>query len=68
MKLPGTRTENLLEQNLKDETLIYDLLIDKAFNLNETLSIVYKACGQSETFDELKRKHKFTDDFIYLAQ
>jgi hypothetical protein len=67
MKLPKARTENLLEQNLKNETLIYDLAIDKAFNLNETLSVVYKACGQNSTFDELKRKHKFTDDFIFLA-
>ena len=67
MKLPKARTENLLEQNLEKETLIYDLLIDKAFNLNETLSIIYKACGQNETFDDLKQKHRFTDDFIYLA-
>jgi hypothetical protein len=66
-KLPKARTENLLEQNLEKETLIYDLTIDKAFNLNETLSIVYKACGGNQTFDEIRRKHKFTDDFIYLA-
>jgi hypothetical protein len=65
--LPKARTESLLEQNLQKETLIYDLTIDKAFNLNETLSVVYKACGQSLTFDELKRTSKFTDDFIYLA-
>ena len=67
MKLPKARTENLLEQNLKNETLIYDLRIDKAFNLNETSTIVYLACGQKLTFDELKRKHKFSDEFIYLA-
>jgi hypothetical protein len=40
MKLPKARTENLLEQNLENETLIYDLTIDKAFNLNGTLSLV----------------------------
>jgi hypothetical protein len=67
MKLPKARTESLLEQNLEKETLIYDLTIDKAFNLNETLSVVYKACGQSLTFYQLKRRSKFTDDFIYLA-
>jgi hypothetical protein len=66
-KLPKARTENLLEQNLENETLIYDLLIDKAFNLNETLSAVYKACGRNQTFDDLKRRYKFSDDFIYLA-
>lgn len=67
MKLPKARTENLVEQNLEKETLIYDLLIDKAFNLNQTSSIIYKACNGKTTFDELKKKHKFTDDFIYLA-
>lgn len=67
MKLPKARTENLLEQNLKNETLIYDLTIGKAFNLNETLSVVYKACGQNMTFDELKRTSKFTDDLIHFA-
>ena len=67
MNLPKARTANLLEQNLKNETLIYDLVTDKAFNLNETLSIVYKACDGETTFDELKREHKFSDDFIYLA-
>lgn len=67
MKLPKARTENIVEQNLGKETLIYDLLIDKAFNLNETLTVVYKACNGKTTFDELKGKHKFTDDFIYLA-
>ena len=67
MKLPKARTENLLEQNLEKETLLYDLTIDKAFNLNETLTIIYKACGQNATFDQLRDRHKFTDDFIYLA-
>ena len=67
MKLPKTRTENLLEQNLEKETLIYDLSADKAFNLNETSTIVYKACCDDLTFDELKRVSKFTDDVIYLA-
>lgn len=67
MKLPKARTENLLEQDLKDEVLLYDTLINKAFNLNETLTIVYKACGRNMTLEELKRTSKFSDDFIYLA-
>lgn len=67
MKLPKARTENLLEQNLENETLIYDLTINKAFNLNETSTVVYKACGQNMTFEDLKRKHKFTDDLIFFA-
>ena len=67
MKLPQARTDNLLEQNCEKETLIYDLVTNRAFNLNETLSVVYKACGQNMTFDELRRTHKYTDDFIYFA-
>ncbi len=67
MKLPKIRTENLLEQNLEKETLIYDLAINKALKLNETSTIIYKACSENQTFDELKRKHKFTDEIIYFA-
>lgn len=67
MKLPKARTENLVEQNLGAEILIYNLLTHKAFNLNETLSIVYQNCDGETSFGELKNKYKFTDDFIYLA-
>lgn len=67
MNLPKTRTDNLLEQNLDKETLIYDLTADKAFNLNETSTIVYRACCQNLTFKELKRESKLTDELIYLA-
>lgn len=49
------------------EILIYDLNTHKAFNLNETSSIVYQGCGDGLTFEDLKRKHHFTDDLIYLA-
>lgn len=66
-KLPKVRTENILEQNLKNETLIYDLTNNKAFNLNETLTIIYKAGDGETTIDELKRKHNFTDELIFLA-
>lgn len=67
MKLPQTKTENLLEQHLAGETLIYDLSADKAFNLNETSTIVYKACCEELTFEQLKRASKFPDEVIYLA-
>ena len=66
-RLPKARTENLVEQNLGRETLIYDLMLHKAFNLNETSSVVYKACDGQTTFEDLKKQHKFSDDFIYLA-
>ena len=65
--LPKARTANLLEQNIGKEVMLYDLITDKAYNLNESLTIVYKACSDKQTFAELKRNHKFTDDFIYFA-
>lgn len=65
--LPKARTENIVVQDLKNETLIYDLITNKAFNLNQTLSIVFNACDGIMTFAELKRKYKFADDFIHLA-
>lgn len=67
MKLPLLRTENLVVQNAGDEVLIYDLIIDKAYALNETSTIIYQACAGHMTFDELKNKYKFTDDLMLLA-
>lgn len=67
MKLPLAKTENIIEQILKNETLIFDLDANKAFNLNETSTIVYRNCDGATTFDELKHRHKFTDEFIHLA-
>lgn len=66
-KLPPTRTESIVEQISGKEVLLYDLTTNKAYCLNETSSIIYKACNGATTFDELKSKHQFTDDLIYLA-
>lgn len=67
MKLPKARTENIVEQNLGREILIYDLLTNKAFNLNETSGVIYKNCDGVTSFEEMRRKYKYTDDFIYFA-
>ena len=66
-KLPLARTTDIVVQTLGKELLIYDLNTHKAFNLNETSSIVYQACENSLNFEDLKRKHKFTDDLIHFA-
>ncbi len=65
--LPSARLENIVVHNLDKEILIYDLLTNKAYNLNETSAIVYQNCDGQTTFDELKSKHEFTDDLIYFA-
>lgn len=67
MKLPQTRIDNIVVQNLPKEVLIYDLLTDKAFCLNETSAIVYNSCNGKTTFSRLKTESKLTDDVIFLA-
>jgi hypothetical protein len=66
MHLPRARTTDIIEQEADRELLIYDLQTNKAYTLNETSKIVYKACGK-RTFEELKRKHNFTDDLIHFT-
>lgn len=66
-KLPLARVEDIIVQEISGEVLIYDLKVHKAFNLNETSSIIFQACDGKTTFAELKTKYKFTDELIFLA-
>lgn len=66
-KLPPSKTENVVVQNLESELLIYDLVTNKVFCLNETSAIIYQACDGKTSFDELKNKHNLTDEIIFLA-
>lgn len=66
-KLPLARANDVVIQELGKEILIYNLKTNKAYSLNETCSIVYNSCDGKTAFDDLKIKHKFTDDIIYLA-
>lgn len=67
MQLPKARTADLLEQEADQELLIYDLRINKAYSLNETLKNVFSGCSKRQSFDELKRRYKYTDDLIHFA-
>jgi hypothetical protein len=67
MNLPQARSSELVVNELGKELLIYDLKTNKAFQLNETSMIVFHACNGTTTFNELKRRHKFTDDLIRFA-
>ena len=67
MQLPKARTREIVENDLDKELLIYDLRIDKAYALNETSKIVFKACDGKQTFADLKHKYEFSDELIYLA-
>lgn len=66
-KLPVARNTNIVVQTSDKEVLIYDLNTDKAYNLNETSSIVYQACDGKTTFTELTANHGLTNDVIFLA-
>lgn len=66
-KLPQAKTENIVVQNLEDEVLIYNLVTNKAFCLNETSALVYQACNGKTDFEEIKDTHNLTDEIIFLA-
>lgn len=65
--LPTARSSDILVQHFNSETLVYDLLIDKAYCLNETAGTVFNACGSQSSFNDLKRQHKFSDEMIFFA-
>ena len=67
MKLPKARNENIVVQNLETEVLIYDTIIDKAYCLNETSANIFNHCDGATSFDEFKRRYKYTDELIFLA-
>lgn len=67
MQLPKPRTENIVMQQLNKELLIYDLIINKAFCLNETSTIIFNACDGVTSLDKLKHQSGFTEDLIYLG-
>jgi hypothetical protein len=47
--LPQARTKDLVIRELGDETLVYDLLSDKAHCLNQSAALVWKACDGKTT-------------------
>lgn len=66
MKLPKAR-KDIIVQDLKGEVLVYDLETDRAHCLNETAGKVFNACDGMQTLDDLKRRHRLTDEIIFLA-
>lgn len=66
-QLPVARTEDIVIQQSGKEILVYDLKTHKTYCLNETSSIIFQACSRNASFEELKRKHKFSENIIFLA-
>ncbi len=67
MRLPLARTEEILVQDIAEETLAYDLKTNQVYCLNQAAGVVYRACVANASFEELKLEHKFTDEIIFLA-
>ncbi len=70
---PKARKENLVIQELEGEVLIFDLSTNKAFSLNETSALIWRACdGNNEVSDITALIGKqlnspVNDDFVWLA-
>lgn len=64
MNLPQAKTKNIVVQNLDKEILIYDLIHNRAFCLNETAANIFNACDGRKTFEDLKRTHSYSDELI----
>lgn len=58
---PKSRSESLLTQDAKDETLIYDLTNNRALCLNQTVSAIWFECNGKKNINEIiktiKEKH-----------
>ncbi|MBX7171343.1 MAG: PqqD family protein [Pyrinomonadaceae bacterium] len=53
---PVSRKADIVVQDFKDETLVFDLIKNKAFVLNETSSMVWQLCDGKNSIDEITNK------------
>ena len=71
--LPKARTKDLVVQESGDEVLVYDLLSNKAHQLNETMALIWKKCDGATTVGtvveelEAETKTELDSDFVSLA-
>lgn len=70
---PVSRKNNIVIQELKDEILIYDLSVNKAFCLNKTSSMIWQECDGTKSVSEIaqtlskKLKSNMSEDIVWLA-
>lgn len=71
--LPKSRKVNIVVQEIESDFLIYDLSINKAYCLNETLASVYNLCDGTKSVYEItssvsiKLKTTVNEDLVWLA-
>jgi hypothetical protein len=70
---PVSRKKDIIIQEMAGETLVYDLLKDKAFCLNETSSFIWQLCDGTRSLrtiaEVLSRqlKTQVSEDVVWLA-
>jgi hypothetical protein len=70
---PKARENELVVQELRDEVLIYDLTIHKAYCLNPTSAEIWNLCDGNNSVSDItkqlskKLKQPLTDDLVWLA-
>lgn len=70
---PKSRTADLVMQESKDEILLYDLTINKAFCLNVPSTQIWQLCNGNNSVSDIskelsqKLKTDISEDFVWLA-
>lgn len=70
---PLARRTDIVVQEFGNETLIYDLIANKAFNLNETSTLIWQSStgkkNITEIADDVSKKFKssINEEFVWLA-
>ena len=70
---PSARTSGLVVQEMADETLVYDLDINKAHCLNDTASRIWKLCDGNTSISEMvsrleqNSKSPVPEELVWLA-
>jgi hypothetical protein len=70
---PKARENDIVIQELKGEVILYDLIIDRAFCLNEISALVWNLCDGSSSVSDITEKlskqlkQPVTDDLVWLA-
>src|SRR5262249_41926159 len=71
--LPQARKNNIVVQELNNETLIYDLKTNKAYCLNHTSALIWNLCDGTNSVTEIshilsqKMNQLVNDDLVWLA-
>jgi Coenzyme PQQ synthesis protein D (PqqD) len=73
MNKPKTRNENIVLREFDNEVLIYDLIINKAYSLNETSTMIWQLCDGTHSIAEISQilsqqsNQSISEDLIWLA-